>query len=141
MLAANYANYANGARKIFLARHSRNSRNSRLLLQEDERYGFSGYGLFGSDDAEAFHGLCFDVYGVGRNTEDFGDSGLHLGKKREQLRPLRKNVRIDVPDLVAFLADVVCGLSQELQTRDALEAVIGIRKHLADISEPACAQQ
>ena len=33
------------------------------------------------------------------------------------------------------------GLSQELQARDALVAVVGVRKHFADVAESAGAQQ
>src|SRR5437868_15009693 len=49
-----------------------------LLFQEHQRYGFSSDGLFGTDDAEALHGLRFDVDRVWGNPENFSDPGLHF---------------------------------------------------------------
>jgi len=88
-----------------------------------------------------FHCLGFHVDVVGWNPENLGDFRLHLGKVRQQLGALREDIRVDVPDFVTLLADKVGSFAKELKTGHALEAIIGIRKHFADISQPARAEQ
>ena len=88
-----------------------------------------------------FHRLRLDMNVIGSNAQCVGDFRLHYRKVWQQFGLLCQDVRIDITDLVSLLADEISGISQELQTRYAFEAVIRIRKHFTDIAEPTGAEQ
>src|SRR3989304_6335270 len=87
------------------------------------------------------HGFGFDVDVLGWNPEDFGNPGLHFGKVRQQLWPLRQDVRVDIADLVSLLSNKIGSLPQELQTRNTFETAVRVREHLSDITQATRAEQ
>src|SRR5262249_27728737 len=111
------------------------------LFQKDQSNGFSRDRLFSPYDSKVLHSLCFDVDLIGRNAEDLCQSRLHFGEIRQQFRTLRKDIRIDVADLVAFFSNEVGGVAKKFQTRDSFISIVRVGKHFTDIAEATCSEQ
>jgi hypothetical protein len=106
-----------------------------------QHYAFGRQGLFATDGAEPFAGLCLKTDLAGFKLQDLGNSLTDLHLERAKFWAFGKHDAVEIYDLVTSVGDLLVGQAEHLGRVATTVGGLGIGEQFADVPDGRRTQQ